>query len=115
MHIGALLAAAITIAATTSASAAEPAFVGTWSADAAKCGVPQSMPDAPMILRADGYDRHETHCTFTLVKKTKAGWRVGARCSVEGDAAATTFGLAVKGGKLVMQEGRGRQTFVRCR
>ena len=94
--------------------AADPAYVGTWSADATKCAVPQSMQDAPMMVRPDGYDQHEAHCTFASVKKIKTGWRVAAKCSVQGDAVAVSFTLSVEGNTLTMHEGKVPQRFRRC-
>lgn len=109
-----LTAAALTLLGTSPTLAADPAYVGTWSANVAKCAVPQSMQEAPMIVAADRYDQHEAHCTFSSVKKIKSGWRVAAKCMVEGDTVAVSFTLAVEGSTLTMQEGKLSRTFRRC-
>ena len=114
MRATVLLVAIVAFATSPSALAADAAYVGTWSTHAAKCAVPQSMQDAPMIVRSDGYDQHEAHCKFASVKKTKTGWRVAAKCSVEGDSASLSFTLTVRGGTLTMREGKVPRTFQRC-
>jgi hypothetical protein len=96
------------------ANAAQPAYVGTWGKTAAQCKVPQELANAPMILKAKGYDQHEAHCTFTSVKKSAQVWKVAAACSVQGDKQKDAFTLKVASNKLTMSRGKAASTFVRC-
>lgn len=97
--------------ATAPAPAQAPAYVGTWGSDAAQCKLDQSEENAPMIVKANRYDQHETHCTFSSVRKRGSGWDVQARCQVDGDKQNPKFRIEVSGGKLTM-DGR---TLQRCK
>jgi hypothetical protein len=105
----------VALVASAPAIAADPAYVGTWSRNAAQCKVPQERENAPMIVRAKGYDQYEAHCTFTSVKKSALGWKVAANCSVQGDKQKDAFTLNVAAGKLMMSRNKSTQTFVRCK
>lgn len=100
------------------ASAAGPAYIGTWGVDLAQCAVAQEYEQPPMILRADGYDQHEAHCEFDSVTETgPSQWRVSGLCSVEGDEQPIDYNLAVIDGNLVHWADGGRKdawTLVRC-
>jgi hypothetical protein len=97
------------------ALAQSPGYVGTWASNAKQCAIDQSMQGAPLILKRNGYDQHEAHCTFTSVTAAGADtWRVRARCSVEGDRQNHTLTLTVKGNRLTLRDERGARTMVRC-
>ena len=64
----ALSAFAVAAFASAPASAADPAYVGTWASDLAQCKVPQERQEAPLVLSKDGYDQYETRCKFTSVE-----------------------------------------------
>jgi len=83
----------------------------TWAANPAQCRVGQEEENAPLILKANRYDQHETHCTFSSVMKRGATWRVKALCMVEGNKQSASFKLEVSGDTLTM-DGR---TLQRCR
>lgn len=95
--------------------AAAPAYVGTWSADPAKCKVPQEIQGAPMVLRRTGYDQHEAHCTFKSLRRSGAAWWVSAQCLVEGSKQRDSFTLRVKGDTLTMTRGSSKHTLRRCK
>jgi hypothetical protein len=107
--------ATVLLTANAAAVTAAPAYVGTWGTDAAQCKLPQDTLDAPMIVKAKGYDQFETHCTFTSVRKMPGGWKVQSRCAVEGDKQKHTFVLKVAGDTLTMTEGKVARTLARCR
>jgi hypothetical protein len=97
------------------AIARERAYVGTWAAKRAQCKLAQDRQDAPMLLRSNGYDQHETHCRFVSVKAGGEGvWRVRARCSVEGDSQQHDLTLQVGGGRLTVADKRGSRLLRRC-
>jgi hypothetical protein len=81
----AIIALALYGAATVSAPAQSPDYVGTWAEKTAQCRLGQDREDAPMVMKKSGYDEHETHCSFTSVRKRGASWAVAAKCSVDGD------------------------------
>jgi hypothetical protein len=94
-------------------SASVPAYVGTWAADAAGCGVPQEQMGAPHVFAADRYDQHEAHCTFTSANQTAPNaWRIEGACSVEGDEQQATWDLVVDGDSMTMAPNP--QRLVRC-
>ncbi len=97
------------------ASAQAPAYVGTWGQNQAQCRVDQSLEGAPMIMKRDRYDQHETHCVFTSVRKQGARWAVRSRCDVQGDRQNANFTLSVTDDRLTMRDERGARTFQRCR
>mgnify|MGYP001032761415 FL=1 len=113
LAFGAALVVASLFLGTGSASA--QAYVGTWGANAVQCVIDQSLQGAPMIVRRNGYDQHETHCRFASLRKTgRASWRVRARCSVEGNRQTHTFTMSVQDNYMTMRDGRGARNFVRC-
>ena len=81
--IGIFIAAMMPLGAGT---AHAQSYVGTWGANPVQCLVNQGLQGAPMIVRRNRYDQHETHCTFVNIRKSgRESWRVRARCTVEGD------------------------------
>ncbi len=111
--VAALLALSTQLA---SGSAAAQTYVGTWGAGAAQCQLDQSRQGAPMVMRRNRYDQHETHCTFVNIRKSgDATWRVRARCTVEGDRQMHTFTMTVSNSTMTIRERRGARTLVRCR
>lgn len=58
---------------TVAAHAETPAYVGTWAADKAQCARGQEDENAPVVVSAKGYDRHETHCKFATVTRKGSG------------------------------------------
>jgi hypothetical protein len=98
-----------------SSSASATTYVGTWAANAAQCGVDQSRQNAPLVIGRGRYDQHETHCTFTSLRKSGAStWRMRARCTVAGNRQTHTFSLAVDGDALAMRDRYGVRKLVRC-
>jgi hypothetical protein len=101
------------------ALAADPEYVGVWAAKPAQCKTPQDTEAAPMIVKAAGYDQHETHCAFTSVSKARGVWKIKAACSVQGDKQTDAFTLKViplktTGSTLTIKRGKASQTLVRC-
>lgn len=86
------------------------AYVGTWASDPAQCRNGQEAEDAPLVMRANGYDQHEAHCTFSAIARRGTAWDVKARCRVEGNMQNETFRLEVVGNTLTIS---GR-TLQRC-
>jgi hypothetical protein len=118
LELSCLSAAVIATAfiATPSMAAKAPAFTGTWGTNTAQCANPQDVQDAPMIVTAAGYDQHETHCTFSNIKRRGLNWMMKASCSVEGDQQVEPLSLTVKGDRLTYRWGTGApQKLVRCR
>mgnify|MGYP000041118730 CR=1 FL=1 len=110
----ALLVGAASVEAAPSNSA-NPAYVGIWSVDAAKCKVPQDRQGAPMILRRKRYDQHEAHCSFRSVRRSSNAWWVSAQCTVEGSKQSDRFTLRMKGDTLVMSHGKQSVSMKRCK
>jgi hypothetical protein len=99
----------------SAAHAADAAYTGTWSADLAKCKVPQDQTEAPMIVTKNGYDQHEAHCTFKSVKEAGKGeWKVSGSCSVEGDRQAMDETFTVSGNTLSIGGEGASQDLLRC-
>lgn len=118
MHRSVLLATgflALTAAFGREARAQTPAYVGTWGQNQAQCRIDQSLEGAPMVMKRDRYDQHETHCVFTSVRKQGARWAVRSRCDVQGDRQSANFTLSVTEDRLTMRDERGARTFQRCR
>jgi hypothetical protein len=109
----AMLAAAATIP--EGALAQTPAYVGTWGSQPAQCRLGQDQQDAPMIIKRDGYDQHETHCKFSSIRAKGPAWTVNAKCTVEGDTQNPTLVLRVSGNRLTIQDEAGTRTLQRCR
>ncbi|MDJ0922374.1 MAG: hypothetical protein QNI84_14695 [Henriciella sp.] len=84
-------------------SLAEPVSIeGTWGTSLAQCANFQEVMDAPMILTMEGYDQHETHCTFdTVVQPTPNSWKADGSCSVEGDDQPMSMTYTVEGDQLI--------------
>lgn len=105
-------------AAAQPAAADQPAYVGTWGTDLAQCAIEQDYEQPPMIMRADGFDQHEAHCEFDTITETgPAEWAVTGQCSVEGDAQAIDYNMAIVDGNLQHWSGDARKdawTLVRC-
>jgi hypothetical protein len=99
----------------SSANGKNPAYVGTWASQPAQCNADQSDQEkAPLIMRRDGYDQHETHCTFSNIRAKSGTWTVRAACSVEGDKQTHTLTLSVSNNRLTMRD-QGSRVLQRCR
>lgn len=109
------VAIAMLVSIATTASAADPAYVGTWGKDAAECAVPQEEQGAPLKFSADGYDQHEVHCKFGKVTAKTAKWDVDASCSAQGDTLDLQFSLAVDGEFMTMTDEFGSRNLMRCK
>ena len=107
--------AAVAALVATPALAQSSAYIGTWASDPAQCRVGQEEENAPMIMRRDGYDQHETHCRFTSVAPKGAAWNVRARCTVEGSNMNLNLTLSVAGDRLTVRDEHGPSTYRRCR
>lgn len=101
-------------AAATAPAASGAAYVGTWSADASQCAVPQDQQNAPMVVTEAGFDQHEVHCTFKSVTPDGDAWKMSAECAVEGDAQAHDFSFAVAGNALSITDEDGTNQMTRC-
>ena len=97
-----------------SALAQTPAYVGTWAAQTHQCRLGQDSRDAPMIIRPNRYDQHETHCTFRSVHRQGSVWAIKAQCQVEGDGQNVDFRLQVSGNRLTFRDRFGARTLRRC-
>lgn len=101
-------------AAAATPAATGAAYIGTWSADASQCGVPQDQQNAPMVVTDAGFDQHEVHCTFKNVTPDGDAWKMSAECAVEGDAQAHDFSFAVAGDSLTITDEEGTNQMTRC-
>lgn len=100
------------------ARADDPAYVGTWASDLAQCKVGQDRQEAPLVLSKDGYDQHETHCTFKSAEAAEGGeneWKISADCTVEGSAQPYDFTLIVSGDTLTVTDENGARDLLLCR
>jgi hypothetical protein len=111
----ALSAFAVAAFASAPASAADPAYVGTWASDLAQCKVPQERQEAPLVLSKDGYDQYETHCKFTSVEGADSDWKVKSECTVEGTAQPYDFTLTVSGDTLTVTDETGSRDLLLCK
>lgn len=111
----ALMAVSGASATAAPANSANPGYIGTWSADPAKCKLSQDVQGAPMILRRNRYDQHEAHCAFKSVRRSSNAWWVSAQCLVEGSKQSDRFTLRLKGDTLVMAHGKNAVSLKRCR
>ena len=111
----AAIAALVAIPALAQSPAQSPAYVGTWASQAAQCRLGQEEENAPMLMRRDGYDQHETHCKFTSVAPKGAAWSVRGRCMVEGDNVNINVTLSVTGDRLTIRDEGGPSVYQRCR
>ncbi|MDO9411460.1 MAG: hypothetical protein Q7T81_02645 [Pseudolabrys sp.] len=97
-----------------SAPGAAPAFVGTWALEAAQCTLPQDNENAPLIMRANGYQQQTEQCSFTSVKPQKKAWAVKGSCSIEGKKEPLSVTLSLVNGELNIDDGTGVREFKRC-
>lgn len=88
------------------------AYVGKWAVDAAGCNLTQDQENAPYVFTSDGYDQHESHCTWANVQNTGAtSWTIAAACQVDGDEASLGWEISVEGDTMQMVPG---PRLVRC-
>src|SRR5262249_22316819 len=107
-----LLGAAV---ATGALAEAAPPFVGKWAAQPAQCRLGQESPEAPMIVRRNGYDQHEAHCTSKSVRPQPPAWAIKAECTVEGNRQDYDFVFQVANNRLtIRQQDVAPQTLQRC-
>jgi hypothetical protein len=92
----------------------QPAYVGTWASKPAQCKIDQSMEGAPLIMRRDGYDQHEAHCTFSNIQAKGSTWTLRATCSVEGDKQTIPLTLSVAKDRLTIGDKFGKRVLQRC-
>jgi hypothetical protein len=97
------------------ARADDPAFVGTWASDVAQCKAPQDSQEAPLVLSADGYDQHETHCKFKSADGADNTWKVASDCTIEGAAQPYDFTLTVSGDTLTVADDTGARDLLKCK
>lgn len=115
LFVGTITLAFVVVAPVGALAASKgPAYVGTWG-DAASCKLPQNDPGAPIVLKANGYDRYETHCTFSGLKKKRDTWTGRETCKVEGSNQRGKITLKVSGDTLTIDEGPGPRTLQRCK
>lgn len=106
---------ALSVFASAPASAADPAYVGTWATDKGQCKLKQDNEGAPMVITKDGYDQHETHCKFKTVDGKDNIWKVSSECMVEGSAEKFDFTLTLDGDKMFMGDDADGDEYVRCK
>ena len=99
----------------TCAAETRPAYIGTWASNPSHCKFGQEHENAPMIVTAEGYDQHETHCSFSNLREKGAIWTLTAACAVEGDTQRVQLVLAVPDGRLTIRDQFGSRVLQRCR
>jgi hypothetical protein len=100
--------------ASRSAAAQTPPFVGKWASQAPQCRLGQQAENAPMIIRRDGYDQHETHCKFKSVRPQMPAYAVKAQCQVEGDTQDVDMVFQVAGNRLTIRDEAGARVLQKC-
>ncbi|MEY3013357.1 MAG: hypothetical protein RIT45_2092 [Pseudomonadota bacterium] len=99
----------------TPAAPKEPAYIGRWARTIAACTLDQSHEDAPIEFHTEGYDHHETHCTFTKLAPDQAGrFEARLRCTVQGAPQQGVLTFLVEGDVLTLNPGRYGVVLVRC-
>ncbi len=111
----AMIYASFAVLAPSAALAQAQSYVGKWAAEAAQCKLGQEDENAPLIMKKNGYDRHETHCKFSSVRLQGSSWKVKGSCDVEGDKQDIDLTLTVAGSKLTMRDAQGSSSYQRCR
>lgn len=111
----AVAATLLSITTTTPARADDPAYAGTWASDLAQCKAAQDSQEAPLVLSADSYDQHETHCKFKSAEGADNSWKVASDCTVEGAAQPYDFTLTVSGDTLTVADDTGSRDLLKCR
>src|SRR5947209_950168 len=77
------------------ALAQNASYLGTWATKPAQCRLGQAAENAPLVMKRNRYDQHETHCTFKSVRPRGPAWAVKAQCMVEGDTQEIDLTLQV--------------------
>jgi len=95
---------------------AAPAYVGTWSIEAANCKLGQEQEGAPLSVETKRLDQHEAHCEFPSVRQAgPARWTAQATCTVDGNKEKRRLALRAADGKLTVDWGDGvTTTYTRC-
>jgi hypothetical protein len=92
------------------------AFIGSWAAEAASCGV-RSNKSSDLLTLVDerGARAGESSCTFKTRKQIAATeWEMGAACTDRTNRWSSNVRLTVSGNRLKWSSQRGSQTYVRC-
>jgi hypothetical protein len=105
---------AATALASQGAAAQTPPFVGKWASQAPQCRLGQQSENAPMIIRRDGYDQHETHCKFKSVRPQMPAYAIKAQCEVEGDMQDVDLVFQVAGNRLTIRDEAGARVLQKC-
>jgi hypothetical protein len=108
-------AALLSVSLTSQTRAEDPAYVGTWASDLAQCKTPQDSQEAPLVLSADSYDQHETHCKFKSADGADNSWKVASDCTIEGAAQPYDFTLTVSGDTLTVADDTGSRDLLKCK
>jgi hypothetical protein len=108
-------AALLSVPLSSQARAEDPAYVGTWASDLAQCKTPQDSQEAPLVLSADSYDQHETHCKFKSAEGADNSWKVASDCTIEGAAQPYDFTLTVSGDTLTVADDTGSRDLLKCK
>lgn len=99
----------------TSASAATPIFVGTWSEDPSQCKTPQTRPGAPLVLTADSYKQGETQCQFkSVLDKGENSFSIAGLCNIQGTRENRALTLTVSGNTLTVGDDAGATDYYKC-
>jgi hypothetical protein len=115
VHVPALFAVVAGVFAVTPAWADDPAYVGTWASDLAQCKAPQDSQEAPLVLSANSYDQHETHCKFKSADGSDNQWKVSSDCTIEGAEQPYEFSLTVSGDTLTVADDTGSRDLLKCK
>jgi hypothetical protein len=91
-----------------------PPYAGKWASQPSQCRVGQEKENAPMIMRRDGYDQHETHCKFTLVRPQMPAWLMKGKCTVDGGHVDIDLTLELAGNRLTVRDENGASSYQRC-
>jgi hypothetical protein len=114
-----LIAAGVIISGLTTltASAANPAYVGTWATSAKKCKLPSDTLDAPVVMSRMAYNQFETHCDFKSLKMVRGGWKARVVCLVEGAKEKDTLTIRASAKTMSIKWGvfPGTLNYVRCK
>jgi hypothetical protein len=106
---------AMVVVCSAASRAADAPVIGTWSLDPANCKAGQESENAPLVITREGYDQHESHCTFKSVEAKDGDTNITSECMVEGGAMPYDFTLTVSGDTLTFTDSGGPRDFLRCK
>ena len=113
--VAAAALATVPAAAQTPKPSTLPAYVGTWALDSSQCTLTQDDENAPLVMRADGYQQQTETCSFSSVKPVKKNWAVKGSCSIDGKKEPLSVTLSIVNDELNIDDGSGVRELKRCR